>query len=280
MLNIASLKEINALLTNKISESSILEYKSQIGQNNHEIAKDISAFANTVEGTIIYGIEDKDSFAVNVNWIESQGVGERIENIISSNIDPSLEDYKIIPIMNPDDNTSCIIVLQIPFSYKGPHMVKGKYYKRYNLKSEPMTDNEVRYLMAKNSMIYFMIPKEVDDNFNKIQEMFKIISRVQQTRTQDRHHLIFTPLKVRAWEVFISSGFASSSHPDITTLIQLYNQIDELNHLIYLNNTQGNVGKQLAGHHKRADEATWLPKLIQDCAVDILRIHNRLSFTD
>ena len=47
------------LIKNGIEEDQHLDYKSKIDKNNAEIAKDISSFANSDGGNIIYGIVEE-----------------------------------------------------------------------------------------------------------------------------------------------------------------------------------------------------------------------------
>ena len=77
-----NIEYIQLLIDNKIKESINLDYKTELGKINDEIAKDISAFANTSGGRIIYGIEEIKNLPTSINWIGSKNVRERIENII------------------------------------------------------------------------------------------------------------------------------------------------------------------------------------------------------
>jgi len=72
MNQIETLEDIQKLIENKIEESLTLEYKRELSRNNKEIAKDISAFANTSGGVIIYGIEEKGHIPISKSWIETK----------------------------------------------------------------------------------------------------------------------------------------------------------------------------------------------------------------
>ena len=94
------LEDIRSLMCNKIGESLNLDYKKELG-SNEEIAKDISAFANTLGGKIIYGVNEEGGIPVSMVWIDKEGVKERIENVILSRIQPELKGYDIYSIENP-----------------------------------------------------------------------------------------------------------------------------------------------------------------------------------
>lgn len=147
---------IQSLITNKIEESIHLDYKSAralLNDESHkmEITKDISAFANSAGGIIVYGIREKDHIPLEVDFIDgSITTKEWLENIITSNISRTIPGLRIFPIRKDDDLQKTIFVIRIPESYNGAHMAKDKkYYRRYNFKSVPMEEYEVRLLYSK-----------------------------------------------------------------------------------------------------------------------------------
>ena len=95
MNQIETLEDIQKLIESKIEESLTLEYKGELDKNNKEMAKDISAFANTSGGVIIYGIEEKGNVPRSIRWTDADHTKERIENIILSNIQPQIRDVTI-----------------------------------------------------------------------------------------------------------------------------------------------------------------------------------------
>jgi len=137
--------DIEKLKSNKICESQILDYKKQLLGDN-KLLKQVSAFANTQGGFLIFGVEEtgkggypKENFGIN----KSQLNKERIEQIILGNIQPRLN-VKIQIVEHPD-SSKAILVIQIPNSYLKPHMNSrdNKFYKRYEFEALPMTEIEV-----------------------------------------------------------------------------------------------------------------------------------------
>jgi len=60
--------DVQQLIDHSIGESVILEYKREHTSNSKELAKDISAMANSEGGIIIYGLdENKNGQASNIN---------------------------------------------------------------------------------------------------------------------------------------------------------------------------------------------------------------------
>lgn len=143
--------DLESLIEDKVEESLGLEYKAAKAlENIKEIAKDVSAMANSAGGLIIYGIKefdekDKKHLPEKIDVIDRKNFSkEWIENVITANISPKINGLKIIPI-SVDEGV--IYVVEIPQSETAHQNTKDKdcrYYKRHNFKAEPMYDYEVR----------------------------------------------------------------------------------------------------------------------------------------
>jgi hypothetical protein len=140
------------LINQSIQESIHLDYKRSEALHNsdskkEEIAKDVSAFANSDGGTIVYGIDEENHVPTRID----AGIDfdlfskEWVENVITSRISPRIANLRIFPFCIPDSSPArYILVLSIPKSEFAPHMSSDKrYYKRYNFKSMPMEHYEV-----------------------------------------------------------------------------------------------------------------------------------------
>lgn len=64
MLEIKTIADLQKLIQDEIEESTVLEYKSSFAIQNkkwkEELAKDVSALANSNGGNIIFGIREKN----------------------------------------------------------------------------------------------------------------------------------------------------------------------------------------------------------------------------
>jgi hypothetical protein len=153
----SSIDDLKVLIKNKAQEDLHLDYKDRRAiseDKRHEIAKDVSAFANSDGGIIIYGIREAKHLPVEID----EGIDhnkfsrEWLEQVIQSNISPRIDGLRInqIPIST---ETSAFAVL-IPKSYRSPHQERSskRYYKRYNFKSEPMEDYEITDIRNRMSM--------------------------------------------------------------------------------------------------------------------------------
>lgn len=128
---------IQKLVTNGIGEGYELEFKrtypSQSEQDKSEFLKDVTAFANSFGGDLIYGIMDIEGTASSclpITDISHDSLKQRLESIIRSGVEP-----KIIGLQMKE--VSCVaggylLFIRIPKSWHGPHRVirTGKFHAR------------------------------------------------------------------------------------------------------------------------------------------------------
>ena len=140
-----SITDIEYLIKNEVEESIHLDYKAagaltKEDNKRTEITKDVSSFANSDGGIIIYGVSEKDHRPSEISPINGRVfTKEWIENVFQL-IQPRIENLIVYPIRIADLDQS-IYVVKIPRSDDAPHMARDKrYYKRFNFKAEPMDD--------------------------------------------------------------------------------------------------------------------------------------------
>ncbi len=170
MIIIETENDLMNLIQNKIPEDTSLDYKTpefSKGGFSLELAKDVSAMANSEGGVIIYGIKEENHFPKEIIWIkidEDKGYQEQIEQIISSKIYKKIEEIKIKKVIS-DDKTKFVIVINIPQSDIAPHQVhkdseQRRYYKRNGSITRQMEEYEISDLFFKRkSPILKLIPQ-------------------------------------------------------------------------------------------------------------------------
>ena len=138
-MEIKSEKDLQELIDNKIEESTTLEYKSLDSlKDNAEIAKDISAMANSEGGVIIYGIKEDDKrHPKEIEWSSDKGLKDKIDQVLSSRINRKIEGCEIKEVPLDDDKEKFVIVVNIPRSDLAPHQsnksAEVKKYYRYRI---------------------------------------------------------------------------------------------------------------------------------------------------
>jgi len=149
--------KLESLIDNGIEESLNLEYKSSGSLDmaevkKKEICKDVSAFANSAGGTLIYGIaefeEDKKKhLPERIDGIDrTTFTKEWLENVIHG-IRPRISNLIIHPVELDHGENFVVYVIEIPQSTTAHQSSDYKYYKRFNFKSVPMQDYEIRDVM-------------------------------------------------------------------------------------------------------------------------------------
>jgi len=164
--SITTIKEIDLLIEDKIQESLHLDYKSSgalVKSKRDEIAKDVSALANSDGGALVYGVQEKGHIPESRDngTSNSDMTKEWLENILSSTISPKIPDLLITQIEASD--TSSYYIIDVPKSYSGPHQSPDKkYYKRYNFKSSPMDDYEVRDIRVRQLTVSRLVAVDLE----------------------------------------------------------------------------------------------------------------------
>lgn len=154
-------QDILDIISSRTEESINIDFKdarSLSSGDGKEIAKDVSAFANSDGGLIFYGINEDNHVATDLSFVDGNKYNkEWLENKITSNIQQRIHDILIIPVRFDNDINRTIYVVKIPKSLNTPHInsFDNKYYRRFNFKSVPMEEYEVRdsYFRANGSKV-------------------------------------------------------------------------------------------------------------------------------
>jgi Putative DNA-binding domain len=149
--------DILSLILNKVPESTTLDYKAcdalaKTEGKKREISKDVSAFANSAGGTIVYGVTENAAHEpenIDAGYDPGDISGEWLEQVINSNIERRISGVIINTIALPKTHPGKVLyVVYIPESNLAPHMAADdRFYKRFNFQSVAMKEYEVRNLM-------------------------------------------------------------------------------------------------------------------------------------
>lgn len=155
-------EELQNIINTKIEENLHLEYKSAgslewTDSKKLEISKDVSAFANSDWGIIIYGIKefsekDKKHLPEKITPIDRSLIPkEWLEQVINSNIQPKIDGLIIKPISLNANTNEVAYVVEIPKSNTVHQSWNKTYYKRRNFIVDTMEDYEIRDVMNRLS---------------------------------------------------------------------------------------------------------------------------------
>jgi hypothetical protein len=154
-----TLSKVQRMIKNKIKEDSYLDYKASEallaqdgGKLLKEFSKDVSAFANSGGGVIIYGVVEEGHLPIKIDngFDPAQMTRESLDQMISSTIHPNIEDVRVHQI-ETDKGNRVFYVIEIPQSDRAPHQAHDKrFYARRNFISEPMEEYEIRDVLMRN----------------------------------------------------------------------------------------------------------------------------------
>lgn len=159
MVKITSLSDLQSLISDGVEEGTQLDYKSRIDKASEkwksEIAKDVSAMANSNGGVIIYGVKEYDAkdkryLPEKIVPLDTTEISrETLMQVITNNISPKIEGIEIqtIPI-NQEKPNEVVYVITIPQSSTAHQSLRTKqYFKRYGSTTDAMEDYEIRDIM-------------------------------------------------------------------------------------------------------------------------------------
>lgn len=141
--DLRTIDKIQSLIDGCERESEVLEYKrasvSFDERAKKEIAKDVSAMANSSGGVIVFGVgtdEDDKTKPTSIEGLSIKNI-ETFDRVINSRIQPPIRGLrkKVLPEGAPQ-----AMVVYIPASEERPHqnVSDKKYYRRSGVESIPM----------------------------------------------------------------------------------------------------------------------------------------------
>jgi hypothetical protein len=149
--------DLQSLIKGRVEESISLDYKdgaalARDDKKRDEITKDVSAFANSAGGLIIYEIAEGRTATTKHLPValapvdRTQFSKEWLEQVIQR-IQPRIESIEIIPIPLGSAPDHVAYAVSIPQGDTAHQAADKRYYKRHNFMSVPMEDYELRDVM-------------------------------------------------------------------------------------------------------------------------------------
>lgn len=229
---VSTLDDVRALVRDKVEEGTNLEYKREL-PNNTRLAEEICALANTIGGTIIIGVREENRVPQEIVWVRNRIVEEKIQNILNTAVSPNISNVGVFPFDNPDDSSQFVIVISVPKSLKGPHMVSNRYMKRAGSTCRPMENEEVRKSMLDGGLRATLC-LEINVNLQLAKKALELIQGIYQIGDPaKRKQIAVTPFLTDAWKIVISSGLIPSMGEEVVTqLVESYRLIHEINSLV------------------------------------------------
>ncbi len=188
-------EKLEQFIRDRIEESLTLDYKAaaSLGRadgKKSEITKDISAFANSAGGLIVYGMaEDPENrhLPQKVDGVSRSDYSKEWLEQVASSIQPRISGLIIHSVQLDTNRDMVVYVVDVPQSSTAHQAKDHRYYRRYNFESVPMTDYEIRDVMSRSQH-----PKiEVDFELNLESESLSLIplGAPEESRNVERCYL-------------------------------------------------------------------------------------------
>jgi hypothetical protein len=201
-------EKIQRLIDDKIEEGAQFDYKAagafeRTDSKKAEITKDVSAFANSAGGTIIYGLKEfsddiRKHLPEKIDPIDGRDFSREWLDQIIGQINPRIENVLITPVRVGAETWQTCYVVEIPTSYTAHQARDFKYYRRYNFESVPMADYEIRDVMNRRKHTKLKFEVQIR-NTNRMTT--KIFARIWNTGTVIAQHY-----SVSVWMPTIING--------------------------------------------------------------------------
>lgn len=129
--------DLKELIKDGVGESLTLDYKRAAALTpktegvKNEISKDVSAFANSAGGVIVYGITEQGHLPVAIDGMDPNVASrEWLDQVIASRIQRRIDGVRINQVRLTSGQV--VYVVDIPQSDRTPHMASDKrFYKRF-----------------------------------------------------------------------------------------------------------------------------------------------------
>lgn len=200
--------DLSELIALKQEESVQLEFKRAESldaadqRKKTEISKDVSAFANSAGGTIVYGIAESSqqpSCAESFSPIDPvKSSKDWLEQVIQSRIQPRVHGIVIRPIeLRKNNPGQYVYVVSIPQSETAHQASDNRYYKRFNFQSVAMEDYEVRQTMSRTARAAYRVKLEVSQVSQRAEHKFFtlvcVIENISELVGRDVSAVLFAP---------------------------------------------------------------------------------------
>ena len=148
------------MVSARVQESLTLDYKAcaALGVSDskkNEISKDVSAFANSAGGVIVYGVLENGHYPLrlDIGFSREEISKEWLEQVINSRIQRRISGVRVAQVeLTTSAPDRVVYVVEIPQSPLAPHQAADKrFYKRFNFESVPMEEYEVRDVAGRQS---------------------------------------------------------------------------------------------------------------------------------
>jgi hypothetical protein len=144
--------DLDSLIADEVREGKTIDYKQTVpgsaDSDKKEFLGDVSSFANTVGGDLVFGVVESagtPTHVVGITVPDIDGEIQRLDNIVKAGLAPRIR-HHIRAVKYSDQAT--VLLLRVERSWIGPHRVifkeHDKFYARNSAGKYPMDVTELR----------------------------------------------------------------------------------------------------------------------------------------
>lgn len=148
--------DLQAIVARRIAEGTYLEFKRELPRpdagGRHEFLADVSAFANSSGGDLIFGIAEDGEGRANAVAAQPGNADEearRLQDVLLNGIEPRVPGIQVQAVAVAG---GFVVVVRVPQSWAGPHRVKSNqhFFIRENGRKRQLDVPEVRGLFLRS----------------------------------------------------------------------------------------------------------------------------------
>jgi hypothetical protein len=171
-----TVERLQSLVADSVGENRSIEYKlllpSEAEEGKREYLNDVSSFANSLGGALIYGVKAEQGKPVELPGLDLADMDAtilRLDQMLQNSVEPRIQGIDYVPVIL--ESGKPILVLEIPQSVAAPHMVrKGspKFYTRGAAGKYPMDVHELRSSFAASEGLAQKVERFLEERLSKV----------------------------------------------------------------------------------------------------------------
>ena len=224
--------DIRELIDNGTPERKNIEYKESLPDNKYDSKKeflaDVSSFANTVGGHILYGVKEENGIPIELPGVTNSDLDSeilRLENLLRDNIQPRIQGISIRRV-NAESGKP-ILIIRVPQSWSKPHVVNfqghWRFYARNSAGKYPLDVIELKSAFLATTALGERIR-----NFH-FDRLSKISSDDMPVQLTGKARVVFHLIPYSAFEAGPTISFASNEN-DIWSIPLIYSSVSRYRH--------------------------------------------------
>ena len=169
--------DIDALLSDAVRESQDIDYKASLpgssDEGKREFLADVSSFANSSGGDIVYGVTEAEGIPVEAHGLPDANADaeiQRLESTIRDGISPRIAGIQMQVIGGFVKGP--VVLVRVPRSWASPHMVTFKnisrFYSRNNAGKHQMDVSEIRLAFGLSEAVPERLRRFRDERLGRI----------------------------------------------------------------------------------------------------------------